>query len=90
MGALFVAGALADAEVDVSLEALQGCTPGRSTFNSIIDDTAADRLYDIIAKIRDNPHCYIIVDKANSDKAGAKSATFPKMLSFVDRETRSV
>ena len=90
VGSLFLAGALVDAGLDVDITKVQGCTPGRATMNSIVADTAVDRLLDISTKIEENPCCYIICDKANSDKAGAKSATFPKMLAFVDKTSRTI
>ena len=40
--------------------------------------------------IEQNPNVYIVCDKANSDKAGAKSATFPKMVALYDKEQENI
>ena len=90
VGALYVAGALADAGMDVNLKDVQGCLPGRCSMPAIIADTAVDCFLTVAARIEENPYVFITCDKANSEKAGAKSATFPKMLSFVERSTGEV
>ena len=69
---------------------IQGCTPGQCAMNSFIADTAVDRFIIILPKIKDNPYVYIILDKANSKKAGAKSATFPKILIFYCKKTKQI
>ena len=35
-------------------------------------------------KIHWNPNVYLIANKANSDKKGARSATFPKMIAYTN------
>ena len=41
-------------------------------------------------KILQNSNIYLAADKANSEKADAKTATFPKQLSFVDKDSYKI
>ena len=53
------------------------------------DVVAEDFDSDFIA-LRRHPYVYLIVDKANSKKKGAKSATLPKKLVWYNEETMKI
>ena len=58
-----------------------------NTMPSIVADYASDEMQRAILSIRQNPDVYVIADKANSEKKGATSASFPKMLAWTNKTT---
>ena len=72
----------AGAPIDVS-KVSSGC-PSRQTLHQIIQNVAVETLLVNNNKIHRNANIYLIADKANSDKKGARSATFPKMISYTN------
>ena len=57
--------------------------PSRTTYQSILLDTATNTYAKTIQYLSQNGYVYISADKANSEKGGATKATLPKLLTFV-------
>ena len=53
----------------------------------IVCDTATDKLFLSIARLKKNPHRYMAIGKANGENHECKTNTFTKAMYITDKET---
>lgn len=75
-----VSAACINAGVPVDVRKVAQSAPSRETIDRLVENLSVEAMIKINAIIKRNPHVYLQCDKANSDKKGAKSAMFPKLL----------
>ena len=79
---LLVAGVLESAGLPINLNNMPNICPSRNTYMELLKETATETMLVGMGKMKKSVHMYVIADKANSDKKGAVSATFPKLVAF--------
>ena len=87
---LIVGAACVNAHIPVDVSKVAMSAPSQKTIDRLVENLSVDTMIKFNAMIKKNPHVYLLCDKANSEKKGAKIASFPKLLVLVDPDSGEI